>query len=66
MVGPKRKSLENAEDALAKQKANLELKQQELNAVTDRLARLQKNLDVKQKQKKVGPCMGGISRRLEF
>ena len=65
VVGPKRKSLEDAEHQLADQLANLERKQQELNAVREKLNGLQSNLVDKQDEKKVGRGRKPYTQKVE-
>ena len=53
MVGPKRRSLEEAEATLATQMARLHEKQAELQAITDKLNALKDQLKTKEEEKVV-------------
>lgn len=53
MVGPKRRSLEEAEAVLATQMAKLHQKQAELQAITDKLNGLKDQLKTKEEEKVV-------------
>lgn len=57
VVGPKRRSLEEAEATLATQMARLHEKQAELQAITDKLNGLKDQLKTKEEEKVVRQCV---------
>lgn len=57
VVGPKRRSLEEAEATLATQMARLHQKQAELQAITDKLNGLKDQLKTKEEEKVVRQCV---------